>query len=575
LQLTFIDIVVYVSLKASGHWCIRWSRILRPLFLIDVPEGRQIRRAVRNIRQTLPDVLNVLFLFFFSIAAFALMAYKLFAERGLKYPNGDPYFPDYGESIWELYVLVTTANNPDVMLPVYEQNAWFAIFFAGFLIVCLYILANVFLAVVYNNFRQHLKEEVRSAVFLKRQHLAQAFDILKDPLHCGIDKETFQSWLKECLSILAVAYFGCKVRGGGAENREEVKNPTRVISDLKEFLQLADLLNVQLSQVKDNRNFQERYYPKIYRSSCSLWLREFVLSKPFLYIMDAMIIANAVLIALDLDECDWFFLPVFCLEILLKVYASGTKNFFKQFWNVFDFLIIGSALLLILFQAAMHGMEESVAILEVLLVLRVLRLVKIIGTIDRFKVVVTTIVNLTPAISTYGAIVFVLFYFYAILGMELFGGLVEFPSSVNGTDCGNPRLRGVQSDIHSHYLKKWDFLTDFINEVGMYPDTRSHRDHVQHIQSVWIAYVERVVHIGYHPAFEVITSGYVLMTSKWARLYFLSFHISCVLIVLNIFTAFVLEAFILEYTMSDERLQWDMEDKLRNIDLVVDKYVSP
>lgn len=42
---------------------------------------RQIRRSFRNLRRTLPDVVNVLFLFFFSLAIFALMAYKLFGER--------------------------------------------------------------------------------------------------------------------------------------------------------------------------------------------------------------------------------------------------------------------------------------------------------------------------------------------------------------------------------------------------------------------------------------------------------------------------------------------------------------
>ena len=31
------------------------------------------------------------------------------------YPNGNSYMPDILEAFWDLYVLVTTANNPDVM----------------------------------------------------------------------------------------------------------------------------------------------------------------------------------------------------------------------------------------------------------------------------------------------------------------------------------------------------------------------------------------------------------------------------------------------------------------------------
>lgn len=40
-------------------------------------------------------------------------AYLLF--RDLVYANGEPYFETYLDSIWDLYVLVTTANSPDVM----------------------------------------------------------------------------------------------------------------------------------------------------------------------------------------------------------------------------------------------------------------------------------------------------------------------------------------------------------------------------------------------------------------------------------------------------------------------------
>ena len=29
--------------------------------------------------------------------------------------NGDRFFHTYGDALWDLYVLVTTANNPDVM----------------------------------------------------------------------------------------------------------------------------------------------------------------------------------------------------------------------------------------------------------------------------------------------------------------------------------------------------------------------------------------------------------------------------------------------------------------------------
>ena len=73
---------------------------------------------MRNIRHTLPDIINVLILFFFSIATFSLISLKLFAERNIWEVNlsrNESYFDNFGDIFFNFYVLVTTANNPDVM----------------------------------------------------------------------------------------------------------------------------------------------------------------------------------------------------------------------------------------------------------------------------------------------------------------------------------------------------------------------------------------------------------------------------------------------------------------------------
>ncbi|XP_070577948.1 two pore calcium channel protein 1-like isoform X2 [Ptychodera flava] len=49
---------------------------------------------------------------------------------------------------------------------------------------------------------------------------------------------------------------------------------------------------------------------------------------------------------------------------------------------------------------------------------------------------------------------------------------------------------------------------------------------------------------------HVLASGYVLTSSKWARLYFVFFHITVVIVLMNIFVAFVLEVFILRYSLN-------------------------
>ena len=42
-------------------------------------------------------------------------------------------------------------------MPAYDNNPWSSLFFVIFIIVCMYIFVSIFLAVVYKNYRKHLK----------------------------------------------------------------------------------------------------------------------------------------------------------------------------------------------------------------------------------------------------------------------------------------------------------------------------------------------------------------------------------------------------------------------------------
>ncbi|GIZ04997.1 two pore calcium channel protein 1 [Caerostris extrusa] len=270
--LTAIDMSCYIGLVNSGYAYIayRWSRPLRPLFIVNFSESKQVRRAFRNIRKTLPDILNVLVLFFLSISLFSLMAQKLFQKRNLKYPDGKPYFNNYFDIYFQLYVLVTTANNPDIMMPAYDSNRWFAVFFIAYLIICLYIFMNIFLAVVYNNYRKHLKNEVRKLVYMKRKSLAKAFDLLKvkkDGVFV-IDFKRFNVLLKmippaRSPMMVNILWYVLDTDGDNAVEKVD-------------FLQLADLLNVTVSEVTDRRSIFDLITPSCFHSKFSMSLRQLV-----------------------------------------------------------------------------------------------------------------------------------------------------------------------------------------------------------------------------------------------------------------------------------------------------------
>merc|ERR1712241_254791 len=84
------------------------------------------------------------------------------------------------------------------------------------------------------------------------------------------------------------------------------------------------------------------------------------------------------------------------------------------------------------------------------------------------------------------------------------------------------------------------------------------------IGSAFIVLFELLVVNQWH----VIAEGYVLaIGSKAVRVYFILYHLITVILILNIFTAFVLEAFLLEYSYTKGSLERALETKINEMGL--------
>ena len=136
-----------------------------------------------------------------------------------------------------MYVLLTTANFPDIMMPAYSKNTAYSLFFVIYMVINILILLNILLAVIYTNYRNHLKvsrtiiqsnfnfkikikkNEVESLINKKAKKLDEAFDRLSKEILIqennqtieGIEMKTFFCFLKMYNKYLSVnqinAYF--------------------------------------------------------------------------------------------------------------------------------------------------------------------------------------------------------------------------------------------------------------------------------------------------------------------------------------------------------------------------------
>uniref|UniRef100_A0A3Q4MHC0 Two pore segment channel 3 n=1 Tax=Neolamprologus brichardi TaxID=32507 RepID=A0A3Q4MHC0_NEOBR len=542
IWLTLVDMIIYGALKAANYYGVRWSRVLRPLLLVNVTEGRQLRRAFRSIRNALPQIFYVFLLFMFSILIFALMALKLLG-KGLTNINGTPYFTSYLEIMFDLYVLVTTANSPDVM-PAYNANFFFAVFFIVYILINTYIFMSVFLAVVYNNYKKYLKEEVRQLVRAKRHKMVRAFGVLQEQREEGGEPVVTQASWNQLVRLVQPNLSNAHRELLWSVSDDKNQGAIKVA-----FVQLADLLNIEIITIKSRPHPLQSLCPSLYQSAPSKLLCKLV-QHAFVMVYDLIILVNAVFIGLDeenpmIANSEWVFLALYILEILLKLYVFEPRVFFSKhsFWN-FDTIIVISALIATTVNSVMKSSHfSSRQILDIVFILRVLRLIRVVDSI-KFRTIINTLIRIGPAILTFGQLIIVVYYIFAMVGMELFKRKVTFYEQ-SSTDpakayCGNPLLNGTD-------FAKLNYCRNNFNDVV----------------SSFILLVELTVVNQWH-----LSSGFATVTHISARIFFVLFHIIVVIVIL-IFVAFVLEAFFVEYSVDKSDLQTSLERKIEELELAV------
>jgi two pore calcium channel protein 3 len=80
--LTLIDVIAFLVVKTLNvEFVHRYTRVVRVLFYINFNEAKELRRAFRNVRRTLPDVLNVFILFLASLIVFSFLGWQAFRRE--------------------------------------------------------------------------------------------------------------------------------------------------------------------------------------------------------------------------------------------------------------------------------------------------------------------------------------------------------------------------------------------------------------------------------------------------------------------------------------------------------------
>jgi voltage-gated sodium channel len=159
-----------------------------------------------------------------------------------------------------------------------------------------------------------------------------------------------------------------------------------------------------------------------------------------------------VLIALD-RAC----LAIFVVELAAKMVAKG-RRFWREGWNIFDFVIVGIALV------------PNAGPFSVLRALRILRVLRIISVFPRLRRVVEGFVTALPGMGSVFLLMGIIFYIASVMATKLFGA--SFPEWFGDLGSSGYSLfqimtleswsMGIVRPVMEVYPYAWAFFVPFI-----------------------------------------------------------------------------------------------------------------
>ncbi|XP_046610491.1 voltage-dependent calcium channel type A subunit alpha-1 isoform X1 [Neodiprion virginianus] len=434
---------------------LRVLRVLRPLKTIKrVPKLKAVFDCVVN---SLKNVINILIVYILFQFIFAVIAVQLFNGKFFycndesKYTKDDckgQYFKfEHGALLpvpknrtWDtqhfyydnvmvamltLFAVQTGEGWPQVLQnsmaathedkgPIQNFRIEMSIFYIVYFIVFPFFFVNIFVALIIITFQEQGEAELQDGEIDKNQKSCIDFTIQARPLERYMPNK---------------------------RNSVKYKIWRVVVSTPFEyFIMILIVLNTLLLMMKyhaqpDPQKLVLKYmnwgFTGMFTIECTMKIAAYGFryheAPPIL--VDSLAIMNLV------------FTLLFFIECILKLIAFGCKNFFKDPWNTFDFITVigsivdalviefGNPVVFIIKYFFPKSTLENFINVGFLRLFRAARLIKLLRQGYTIRILLWTFVQSFKALPYVCLLIAMLFFIYAIIGMQVFGNIANDPAS--------------------------------------------------------------------------------------------------------------------------------------------------
>ncbi|XP_069315650.1 voltage-dependent L-type calcium channel subunit alpha-1S [Eulemur rufifrons] len=320
-------------------------------------------------------------------------------------PNhGITHFDNFGFSMLTVYQCITMEGWTDVLYWVNDAigNEWPWIYFVTLILLGSFFILNLVLGVLSGEFTKEREKAKSRGTFQK----------LREKQQLEEDLRGYMSWITqgEVMDVedLREGRLSLDEGGSDTESLYEIVGLNKIIQFIRHW----------------------RQWNRIFRWKC----HDIVKSKVFYWLVILIVALNTLSIASEhhnqplwlthlQDVANRVLLALFTIEMLMKMYGLGLRQYFMSIFNRFDCFVVCSGLLEVLLVESGAMTPLGISVLRCIRLLRIFKITKYWTSLSNL---VASLLNSIRSIASLLLLLFLFIVIFALLGMQLFGGRYDF-----------------------------------------------------------------------------------------------------------------------------------------------------